>query len=69
MIDLSNFNSITKVDPQKLQVTVGAGIRLFDLTEKLESLGLALPNLGDIDCQSLAGAISTGTHGTGLNYH
>ena len=69
MIDLSNFNSITKVDRQKLQVTVGAGIRLFDLNKKLESLGLALPNLGDIDCQSLAGAISTGTHGTGLNYH
>ena len=69
MIDLSNFNSITQVNQDLMQVTVGAGIRLFDLNERLDSLGLALPNLGDIDCQTLAGAISTGTHGTGLGYH
>jgi L-gulonolactone oxidase len=69
MIDLSNFNSITRVDQELMQVTVGAGIRLFELNKQLELLGLALPNLGDIDCQSLAGAISTGTHGTGLGFH
>ena len=69
MIDLSNFNSITRVDQELMLVTVGAGIRLFELNKQLELLGLALPNLGDIDCQSLAGAISTGTHGTGLGFH
>ena len=69
MIDLSNFNSIIGIDQEHMQVTVGAGIRLFDLNRELESHGLALPNLGDIDRQSLAGAISTGTHGTGINYH
>jgi L-gulono-1,4-lactone dehydrogenase len=46
-------------------VTVGAGIRLSALNGVLDALGLAMRNLGDIDHQSIAGAISTGTHGTG----
>src|SRR4029453_18174694 len=41
------------------------GIGLRDLSEKLYDNGLAMENLGDIDVQTLAGAISTGTHGTG----
>ncbi len=45
---------------------VGAGTRLRDLNRALERLGLALPNLGDIDAQTIAGAVATGTHGTGL---
>jgi FAD-linked oxidoreductase len=43
-----------------------AGTPLHVLNPALHALGLALPNLGDIDRQSLAGAISTGTHGTGI---
>lgn len=46
-------------------VTVGAGIRLYDLNERLESLGLSLENMGATAEQSLAGATATGTHGTG----
>ncbi|MBO3085009.1 D-arabinono-1,4-lactone oxidase [Cellulomonas fengjieae] len=46
-------------------VTVGAGIRLGALNALLAERGLAMRNLGDIDKQTLAGAISTGTHGTG----
>ena len=46
-------------------VRVGAGIRLRDLCRLLATHGLALENLGDIDAQTIAGAISTGTHGTG----
>ncbi|UFU05939.1 D-arabinono-1,4-lactone oxidase [Ruania halotolerans] len=46
-------------------VRVGAGIRLRDLTQQLAARDLAMENMGDIDAQSLAGAISTGTHGTG----
>lgn len=46
-------------------VRVGAGLRLHDLNRALARLGLAMGNLGDIDHQSVAGAISTGTHGTG----
>ncbi|MDF2847531.1 MAG: FAD-binding protein, partial [Oerskovia sp.] len=48
-------------------VTVGAGIRLHRLNAVLASAGLAMRNLGDIDRQSVAGAISTGTHGTGAS--
>ncbi|ROS78793.1 D-arabinono-1,4-lactone oxidase [Cellulomonas sp. PhB143] len=46
-------------------VTVDAGMRLSRLNEALGTLGLAMPNLGDVVYQSVAGAISTGTHGTG----
>ncbi|TCN55107.1 L-gulonolactone oxidase [Rhodococcus sp. SMB37] len=49
-------------------VSVQAGTRLHDLSDQLWALGLALPNLGDIDVQSVAGAISTGTHGTGAGF-
>ena len=47
-------------------VRVEAGIRLRALNDELADVGLALPNLGDIDRQSIAGAIATATHGTGL---
>lgn len=46
-------------------VTVWAGTRLHRLGPLLWDLGLAQPNLGDFAEQSLAGAVSTGTHGTG----
>ncbi|WP_125776257.1 D-arabinono-1,4-lactone oxidase [Antribacter gilvus] len=49
-------------------VTVGAGTRLHALNRLLDARGLALWNLGDIDRQSVAGAISTGTHGTGARF-
>jgi D-arabinono-1,4-lactone oxidase len=45
-------------------VTVEAGIRLRDLGAELAKNGLMLPNLGSIDDQSIAGVISTGTHGS-----
>jgi FAD-linked oxidoreductase len=47
--------------------TVRAGTRLGDLGPMLAAVGQEMPNLPDINKQSLAGAISTGTHGTGLN--
>ena len=49
-------------------VRVGAGTVLADLNQELADLGLALENLGDIDVQTVAGAISTGTHGTGAGF-
>jgi FAD-linked oxidoreductase len=50
------------------QVTVPAGLPLHRLNLLLWERGLALPNLGDIDEQTVAGAISTGTHGTGVTH-
>jgi L-gulonolactone oxidase len=49
-------------------VTVQAGMPLSRLNALLAEHGLAMPNLGDIDAQTVAGAISTGTHGTGATH-
>ena len=65
MIRLENLNGILHVDRATCQVTVGAGTRLSDLNTLLDAEGLALANLGDIAYQTVAGAISTSTHGTG----
>jgi L-gulono-1,4-lactone dehydrogenase len=63
MIDMSAMRRVLSVDG--LDVTVEAGITLHDLGEELRSRGLAMENQGDVDPQTLAGAISTATHGTG----
>ena len=65
MIRLENLSGILHVDHASCQVTVGAGTRLSDLNMLLHTEGLALANLGDIAYQTVAGAISTSTHGTG----
>ncbi|WP_446719744.1 D-arabinono-1,4-lactone oxidase [Isoptericola sp. F-RaC21] len=67
-LSLDHLSGIEAVAPQPdgtSLVTVRAGTRLHDLNRLLAALGLAMRNLGDIDRQSVAGAISTGTHGTG----
>ena len=56
---------VRRHDDGTASVRVQAGIRLQRLSDELDRHGLALPNLGDIDVQSLAGAVATGTHGTG----
>ena len=66
LLSLSKMNRIVRVDGA--DVTVQAGIRLHELNAQLANRGLALPNLGDIDRQSIAGATSTATHGTGIGY-
>ena len=65
MIRLENLSGILHMDHASCQVTVGAGTRLSDLNMLLHAEGLALANLGDIAYQTVAGAISTSTHGTG----
>ena len=65
MIRLENLSGILHIDHASCQVTVGAGTRLSDLNMLLHAEGLALANLGDIAYQTVAGAISTATHGTG----
>src|SRR5690606_5045286 len=56
---------ITGVDRDARRVRVAAGTPFHELNPALQELGLALPNLGDIDRQTVSGAIATGTHGTG----
>ncbi|MFU8871013.1 D-arabinono-1,4-lactone oxidase [Micromonospora sp. SL4-19] len=64
-LDLADLDTGVTVDTARRLVTVPAGMTLHTLNELLATHGLALPNLGDIDTQTVAGALSTGTHGTG----
>lgn len=66
MIDLTRLNRVTNVDLARGLVTVQAGIVLSELNAQLERHQLSMPNLGDVTYQTLAGALSTSTHGTGL---
>jgi L-gulono-1,4-lactone dehydrogenase len=65
LIDVGALSGVIDADRSSGLVKVGAGTVLADLNRGLDGLGLAMENLGDIDRQTIAGAISTGTHGTG----
>jgi FAD-linked oxidoreductase len=64
-LSLAAMDQVLDADPASGLVRVQAGIALHALNRRLADLGLALENLGDVDAQSIAGAISTATHGTG----
>lgn len=68
LVSLDHWQGITQVDPQNKWVEAKAGTKLLKLGNELWNLGLAMENLGDIDVQSIAGALNTGTHGTGKNF-
>ena len=65
MLDLDQADRHHHRRPHTGLVTVGAGTTLRELNVALWKLGLSLTNLGDIDAQTISGAIATGTHGTG----
>ncbi|WP_248240441.1 D-arabinono-1,4-lactone oxidase [Microbacterium kunmingense] len=68
LLDVSALSGIVALDPDTARVTFGAGTPLHQVPRLLARHGLAMQNLGDIDRQTIAGAISTGTHGTGIAY-
>lgn len=68
LLNLDNFNKILSVDKETGAVVMQSGIRLRDIGKELDKHGLAMPNLGSINDQSVAGAISTGTHGSTLRH-
>jgi L-gulono-1,4-lactone dehydrogenase len=65
-LQLDRYDKVLHVDQATRRVTVQSGISIATLNEKLAGLGLAMPNLGDIAYQTISGAISTATHGTGV---
>jgi FAD-linked oxidoreductase len=65
MLSPARLTGIVAVDREAMTVTVLAGTPLRMLNASLEALGLSLHNMGDIAQQTVAGATSTGTHGTG----
>lgn len=68
LVSLDRMRGVIELDRARRQVTVQAGMRLRELNRHLDRAGLALANLGSIDSQSVAGAIATGTHGSGTGW-
>ncbi|WP_277454351.1 D-arabinono-1,4-lactone oxidase [Janibacter sp. DB-40] len=64
-LSLEHLVGVVSAERGTGRVRVLAGTPLRDLNRALDLLGLAMPNLGDIDAQTISGALSTGTHGTG----
>lgn len=65
LVSLTGLSRLVDVDRASHRVTVEAGMTIADLNTVLHGLGYALPNLGDIAYQTISGAVSTATHGTG----
>ena len=68
MVNLDHYNRILNIDKSSNLVTLQAGIRLYELIARLTENGLAMPNLGSIDNQSIAGAFATATHGSSTRH-
>ena len=68
MLDLTRLGRLLDVDRDSGLVKVESGIGLRQMNDAIWGHGLALENLGDIDRQTISGAVSTGTHGTGSRF-
>ncbi|MGA2795037.1 MAG: FAD-binding protein, partial [Roseiarcus sp.] len=66
LLSLKNMQGVAGADLARKRVTVRAGTKIGDIGRALKDMGLSLANQGDIDTQAIAGALSTGTHGTGI---
>lgn len=67
LVDTTGLCGIVAVDRARRRATVRAGTRLRQLGPALSEHDLALPNYGDVATQTIAGAIGTGTHGSGIS--
>jgi FAD/FMN-containing dehydrogenase len=65
LLSLAGLRGVVSVDRAAGLATVWAGSTIQELGPRLRAHGVAMVNMGDIDRQGIAGAISTGTHGTG----
>ena len=68
IVVLDQLTGLVDHDADQLRATFAAGTRLGDMGPALHAIGQAMPNLPDIDRQTLAGATATGTHGTGVQF-
>ena len=66
LLDITRLNRVGRVDEATGEVDVDAGVPISTLNVELAKQGRALANLGDIAYQTIAGAVSTATHGTGI---
>ncbi len=68
LMNLASLSGVVEVGSASHEAIVWAGSRISDLGEALLAADLGMENQGDIDVQTLAGAISTATHGTGIRF-
>ncbi len=68
LISLDELQGIIKAEPDQMTATVWAGTKIKRLGGLIYAHGMAQENLGDVDVQSIAGSIMTGTHGTGIEF-
>jgi FAD/FMN-containing dehydrogenase len=68
LLDLSALRGVVGTDAAAKRATALPGTLIRDFYEPLWQVGLALRNQGDIDTQQIAGAVATGTHGSGNRY-
>lgn len=67
LVSLRHLQGLVAYDQKKGEATIRAGMRVHDAGQALLQVGLAMHNTGDVDVQLVAGAIATGTHGSGRN--
>lgn len=65
LLSLDGMRGLITADPEARTATFQAGTKIAQMGAPLLDAGLAMENMGDIDYQALAGAVGTGTHGTG----
>jgi len=65
LIDLSGLPPVIDIDADRSAAKVSAGLRYGEIAARLHASGLALRNLASLPHISVAGAVATGTHGSG----
>ena len=68
LLDTSGLKGVLSIDVDRQNVTAWSHTTIAELGEPLWQVGLAVRNQGDIDSQTIAGAVATSTHGSGLNF-
>ncbi|KAJ9062858.1 D-arabinono-1,4-lactone oxidase [Entomophthora muscae] len=68
LVYTDRLDKILEVDHEKFLIKVQAGIKISTLNTELEKLGLSISNLASVSSQSLAGAVGSCTHGTGIKF-
>lgn len=66
VLRLDRYTGVVDLNIREREITVKAGTTVEQITRALAGHGLALENMGDVAHQTIAGALSTGTHGTGV---
>ncbi|KAJ3256755.1 hypothetical protein HK103_005128 [Boothiomyces macroporosus] len=68
VLDMQEYRRLVAVDKKNCTITVEGGMKIHELIHHLENNGLSLSNYGNVTGQSVAGVISTGTHGESVKY-